>query len=108
MRGLAAGIKSSDQVASPTFTISRHYKSAEGNLEIHHFDFYRLGDDPGLMKSELADSIGLDSVVTVVEWANSVAEVLPDDRLKVEISATGEQSRHFTFIAGPHHIHLKT
>ena len=107
VRGLATGIKSSDQVASPTFTISRHYRAAEGDLVIHHFDFYRLNEDPGLMKAEIAESTGSPGVVTVVEWADSIADVLPEDRLKVEIISTGEDSRHIRFLCGKDHQHLE-
>lgn len=108
VRGLAAGVNSTDQVASPTFTISRHYRSGDKDLEIHHYDFYRLGDNPGLMSLELVDSIGMPHVVTVIEWAQAVNEVLPNDRLTVEITATGESSRHFLLKFGTNHEHLET
>lgn len=81
-------------MASPTFTLSKVYEARE--LEIHHFDFYRLGD-AGLMTHELADIIGDPKVVLVVEWADVVQRVLPDERLTIHLSRTGDESRSLEF-----------
>lgn len=94
VRGLASGAGSIDRVASPTFTLSKVYQARE--LEIHHFDFYRLGD-AGLMTHELADIIGDPKVVLVVEWADVVQHVLPDERLTIYLKRTGEESRSLEF-----------
>lgn len=93
-RGLVKGLGSSDQVASPSFTISRIYDLEKGN-QVHHFDFYRL-DDAGLMRAELTESFEDEGVITVVEWANIVEEVLPEDRLIILIKYTGDDSRKIT------------
>jgi len=55
VRGLVRGAGCHDRVSSPTFTLSRVYKSKD--FEIHHFDFYRL-QDPGLVANELAEVVG--------------------------------------------------
>jgi tRNA threonylcarbamoyladenosine biosynthesis protein TsaE len=97
VRGLARGMGSQDRVASPTFTISRVYEAAE-NREMHHFDFYRLGE-AGLIAEELEDILNDPSIVIVVEWANVVHDVLPDDRLTITIEQTGSDKRNVTFSA---------
>jgi tRNA threonylcarbamoyladenosine biosynthesis protein TsaE len=81
---------SSDRVASPTFTVSRIYKASD--LELHHFDFYRLAE-AGLMEHELQDSFGDPKVVVVVEWGDAVKHVLPSERLTIQISKTGDDGR---------------
>ena len=96
VRGLARGAGSSDRVASPTFTISRVYEAAP--LEIHHFDFYRLGE-AGLIAEELAEVVNDPHVVTVVEWADIVKDVLPAARLTITIEKTPEDDRVLTFRA---------
>lgn len=93
-RGLARGFGSKDRVASPTFTISRVYKA--GPKAMYHFDFYRL-PEPGLIAEELAEVAGDPLVVTVVEWANIVQDVLPVSRLTVEMHKTPEDERELTF-----------
>ena len=93
-RGLAQGMGSEDTVSSPSFTISNVYQA--GKLQLHHFDFYRL-HEAGIMADELNELIGDPHVVIVVEWAGIVENVLPGNRLRIEIETTGETSRTFTF-----------
>lgn len=90
-KGLARGLGITDTVQSPTFTISRVYE-ARNNLEMRHYDFYRL-DEAGIMADELADASSADGTVTVVEWAGIVDSVLPDDRVRMVFEPIGENSR---------------
>jgi tRNA threonylcarbamoyladenosine biosynthesis protein TsaE len=95
VRGLAEGIGSSDAVSSPSFTIEQVYKAPK--FELHHFDFYRLSE-PGLMKAELAEAIAELHNVVIVEWGQSVEDVLPTEKLIITMKRTGEAGRelHFT------------
>jgi tRNA threonylcarbamoyladenosine biosynthesis protein TsaE len=95
-KGLVSGLKSHDKVGSPTFTLNKVYKA--GKLEIHHFDFYRL-DEPGLVSEQLEESLKDPKVVTIVEWADIVSGVLPDERITVEFKAVAdnEDERVITF-----------
>lgn len=92
-RGLARGIGSTDRVASPTFTISKVYEGQ--HLRMVHFDFYRL-QEPGLIAHELAETEQDEHTVTVVEWGDIVADVLPEQRVVVEIAQAGDQVRTIT------------
>lgn len=80
VRGLVRGAGSKDTVASPTFTISRVYKT--DRRVIRHYDFYRL-PEPGLMAAELSESVGDPEDIVVVEWGAAVQSILPKDRLQV-------------------------
>lgn len=93
-RGLARGLKSETVVSSPTFKISNVYKSP--TLTINHFDFYRL-PEAGLIANELDEVLDDPQAVTVVEWADVVQNVLPPERLTVEIKARNENERELTF-----------
>jgi tRNA threonylcarbamoyladenosine biosynthesis protein TsaE len=85
-RGLVKGAGSPERVASPTFTLSRYYKTPK--FPIYHFDFYRL-DEPGILKDQLAEALGGKNVV-VVEWARIVDDVLPANRLTIEFKAKAD------------------
>jgi tRNA threonylcarbamoyladenosine biosynthesis protein TsaE len=85
VRGLVQGAGSKDNVTSPTFTLSRIYKMSK--LQIHHFDFYRL-DDPGILADQLAESISSKNVITVIEWAQIVKNVLPENHLTIQFEPT--------------------
>lgn len=91
-RGLVSGMGSMDTVHSPSFTVSNVYKS--NNLSLFHFDFYRLSE-PGIIANELSEVINDPEVVVVIEWANIVDDLLPDDRLSIEIKSTSETERQF-------------
>ena len=90
-KGLARGLGVSEAIQSPTFTISRVYEARDG-LELRHYDFYRL-PEAGIMASELEEAAHTPDTVTVVEWADVVDSVLPDDRLQLSIIATDETVR---------------
>jgi len=89
-QGLAWGLGSTDIVSSPTFTLKKAYK-CRGDLEIHHFDFYRL-HEPGVLKDQLEESINNNKVVAVVEWSDIVSHVLPAKRITVELSMSANDS----------------
>lgn len=94
VRGLAKGTGSEDRVASPTFTISKVYEAPA--FEIHHFDFYRL-NEAGLIKHELEDVLGDTKTVTVIEWSDVVADVLPEHTIKIHIAQNADGSRTISF-----------
>ncbi len=91
-RGLVRGLGSFDSVSSPTFTIGKQYKTE--SITCYHFDFYRLLE-PGLAIEELAEALEDNQGVIVVEWAESVASVLPEKRIVIlfENVADNSQSR---------------
>ena len=94
-RGLAEGLSIKEPVTSPSFTISKRYafRDASGHEKsLVHYDFYRL-PDPGLMSDDLAESISDKDTITVVEWADSVSDLLPDDRLSLKITLNDDSSR---------------
>jgi tRNA threonylcarbamoyladenosine biosynthesis protein TsaE len=97
-RGLVRGTGSEDQVASPTFTISKLYRAS--TFDIHHFDFYRLSE-AGIMADELSEVTADPQAVVIVEWADVVRDVLPADRLTVVIRQTPEGARNITLHATP-------
>jgi len=101
VKGLALGLGIDEDVQSPSFTISRLY-DARDNLQLAHYDFYRL-NDAGIMADELTETTQDQTVVTVIEWADIVEGVLPKDRLSIRFTSPTETSRHLT-VTGPAQI----
>ena len=91
VKGLAKGLDVHDTVQSPTFTISRIY-NARDDLELHHFDFYRL-NEAGIVADELAESLHQPNVITAVEWGEIVHDVLPAQRITVRLTSLGDTER---------------
>ena len=65
-------------------------------MPVYHFDTYRLKDVKDFA------NLGVDEYfnaggICFVEWADRVVDDLPCDHLRVDIAATGETTREFTF-----------
>lgn len=98
VKGLARGLAISEDIQSPSFTISRVYE-ARDNLQLYHYDFYRL-NQAGIMADELNETVHDPLVVSVVEWADVVEGVLPLERIVIRITAPTDETRLLT-ISGP-------
>jgi len=75
-KSVAAGLGVTEDITSPTFNIVNEYHS--GRLPLYHFDVYRLESGVDLFEiggEEYFDAGG----VCIIEWADLVAEALPDD-----------------------------
>lgn len=83
-------------VNSPTFVLIQEY---EGRLPIYHFDTYRLKDSDEFLELG-ADEYFQSEGVCFVEWADRMEEMLPRDRLTIELIITGRESRTLRISAG--------
>ena len=90
VRGLAEGLGVKEPITSPSFTISKEYAFNDGILI--HYDFYRL-EDPGLMMGDLEEAMMDEKAIIVVEWADSVENILPADRDRIEIKYLDDGGR---------------
>ncbi len=93
-RGIAQGLGVEETVQSPSFTLNRVY-DASAQRQLVHYDFYRLGD-AGILADELADTMGRSDTITIIEWADIVEGVLPDDRIAISITSPSETERAVT------------
>lgn len=91
------------QVNSPTFVLIQEY---QGHLPLYHFDTYRLKDTDEFLELGADDLLYSDGVC-LIEWADKVSEVLPQDSLKINIEHTSEIARTFYFQGqGPNSIKI--
>ena len=97
-KGFARALGITEDIQSPTFTINNQYDTPNGQV-LAHYDFYRLSE-PGVMRSELAEALSDSQTVTVLEWGDVVADVLPDDTLRISIVPTAEDTRVANLTAG--------
>ncbi len=75
---IAEGLGIQEMITSPTFTIVCEYHS--GRLPLYHFDVYRLSESRDLFEIG-AEEYFYKGGVSIVEWADQAAEILPDDTL---------------------------
>lgn len=98
-KGIAKGLGVDEDVQSPSFTISRVYELSD-NRKLAHYDFYRL-NEAGLMLDELSETMANPEVITVIEWADVVSGVLPENRVSINLSSPSENIRTLTITGSP-------
>lgn len=87
-QGIARGLGIKEPISSPTFTIVQIYE--EGRMPFYHFDVYRIGD------VEEMEEIGYEDYfygkgLTMIEWANLIEEILPEQYREIRIEKDLEQ-----------------
>lgn len=93
-QAIARGLEVPDNcyVTSPSFAILHEY---EGRIPMYHMDFYRLQD-----ASEVED-LGFDEYfyltgLTVIEWSMRAIEILPVERMSLEMVQNDDLTRTVT------------
>jgi len=92
VQGLVRGLGVARTATSPTFVLVNEY---HGRLPVHHVDAYRttsLTEVLDLGLPELLDGDG----VTVVEWADKIAPLLPARTIRVHLEGVGDEPRRIT------------
>lgn len=76
-QGVAEGLGVTEPVKSPTYTYLREYDLPNRSTRLAHFDLYRLPDRPTeseLRSIELPERLADGDVITVIEWADKLAD----------------------------------
>lgn len=95
-KGFAKGLGITEMITSPTFTIVNEYNS--GRLKLNHFDVYRVSDPDEVYAIGFDDYI-FSNAVSIIEWANYIEDILPEEILHINISkdlSKGEDYRKIT------------
>ncbi len=83
-----------ENITSPTFNIVKEY---DGELKLYHMDVYRL--------ENVKEELGLEEYfkkrgITIIEWADMVEDILPKNRLDINIKIIDDNRRMIYLI--PH------
>lgn len=86
-KGIANALGIEQNITSPTFTIIKEY---EGELPLYHMDVYRLNGN--------IDGVGIEDYFTkggvvVIEWADTIKDILPKERLDIKFRIVDENKR---------------
>jgi tRNA threonylcarbamoyladenosine biosynthesis protein TsaE len=100
IKGLAAGLGIKKTITSPTFvlmklhTTDKHGQARTSTDKIKwlcHVDAYRLKSGQDLIDIGLKDWLGQSDTVTVIEWADRIKEVLPKNKIMIELKMEKEK-----------------
>lgn len=95
-KALVEKLGSNDEVTSPSFAINNRYQLSDGR-EVSHYDFYRLGE-AGVMSQELLEDLVNPQTCVIVEWAETVSQVLPAERLQMTITTLADGGRQLELV----------
>lgn len=90
-KGIANALGIDETITSPTYTIIKEYN---GELPLYHMDVYRLdGNIDGTGIEEYFNKGG----VVVIEWADTIKNILPAERLDIKFKVLDENKRLLIF-----------
>ena len=75
-----------DEISSPTFTIVNEYNTE--NLNIYHFDVYRLADIDEFIA--IGGEEYFEKGACIIEWGEQIEDILPTDYIKITFSRNEE------------------
>lgn len=91
-KGIAQALGINETITSPTYTIIKEYNS--GELPFYHMDVYRLdGNTDGVGIEEYFNKGG----IVVIEWADTIKNILPKERLDIKFKVLDENRRVLVF-----------
>jgi phosphoribosylanthranilate isomerase len=93
-QGMAKGLGVESIVTSPTFVIINEY---QGRCPFYHIDTYRLTSPEDMQNLGYEEYFYSDGV-TVIEWAQKIEELLPEEHIRIEFKVLGVCDREITFL----------
>lgn len=101
-RAIIHGLGYDEDVPSPTFNLVQVYEPALDDLKtpsVWHMDLYRLESPEEVFELGVED--GFDTAVTLIEWPDRMGSYLPQEHLKISLTATEKEGvRNIVFNGG--------
>ena len=92
-KGFAQALGIDEVITSPTFTIIKEYTT--GEMPLYYMDVYRLdGNTEGVGIEEYFNKGG----IVIIEWANTIKNILPEERLEIKFKITDENKRTLVIV----------
>ena len=92
VRGLASYLCPDVRVTSPTFALVNEYT---GNLNIYHFDMYRISGSDDLYSTGFYEYLERPGIIAA-EWCEMIPDDLPANRYDVTFERLSENERKIT------------
>lgn len=93
VKGIAKGLGlEQERIQSPTYTLIHEYETSK--MPLYHFDCYRL-ESPEEALEIGAEEYFYGEGVSVIEWPEKIASVIPDHAIRVTIKIEGPENRKF-------------
>ncbi|MBC7235410.1 MAG: tRNA (adenosine(37)-N6)-threonylcarbamoyltransferase complex ATPase subunit type 1 TsaE [Chloroflexi bacterium] len=105
-QGIGAGLRVKGTVRSPTFVLVNEHPSADDGPPLYHVDLYRINEEGEAAALGLEDYL-YGRGVTVIEWAERAAGLIPAERLWIRLTYLDDAKRSLHFEPrGEHYRHI--
>lgn len=91
VKGVVSYFGNSEDVTSPTFTLVNEY---DGEMPVYHFDVYRL-ENASVDECDWMDDYLFGEGVCLIEWADMIKPVLPDETIWVKFEKLPEKGEDY-------------
>jgi len=94
VQGVAKGLSISEEITSPTFSLSHHYNS--GKIPLIHLDLYRLENTASAKEvffSEEEEAVQ-NQAILIIEWPEKIEQLI-DNFWKIKISYAKNFGRNY-------------
>ena len=96
IQGMAKGLGIKDRITSPTFVIMKRLQITKRKSPVsnfYHIDCYRIENIKELSVFNFQDIIGSPKNLVVIEWAEKIKALLPQNVVWLKFEWVGEKKR---------------
>ena len=93
-RGIGAGWGAVTPLTSPTYNLAHEHGRARDDMHLIHIDLYRITGASEAETLGLEDYLADDDIV-IIEWPERILDVLPAQRLWIDIEVGAAGQREF-------------
>jgi tRNA threonylcarbamoyladenosine biosynthesis protein TsaE len=97
-KSIAKSLEVEDYITSPTFTIVNEYA---GRIPLYHFDVYRIDEEEEMYEIG-SDEYFYGEGLCVIEWANLITNLIPENALWMDIRIGDEFTTRIIEVTGNH------
>ena len=95
VQGFAKGLGITEKIISPTFVLIRHHGFGKDRT-LFHIDLYRLEDSLNIKELGLEEIWSNPKNLVLIEWAEKIEKLLPENALKIKIEKRENNARLIT------------
>lgn len=104
-KGLAEGLGIKEPITSPTFVLLKEYNilrpkvhlaGVPKRVKLIHIDAYRVETIEDIKSIGIEDYLNRDDVIMVIEWAEKIQEILPDNTININFEFVDENTRRIS------------
>jgi len=94
-QGFAKKLKIKEKVLSPTFLIIKKFKlnKIKNFSNLYHIDCYRIKNFKEIIDLDFEKIISKPSNIVIIEWAERIKEILPENIIKLKFFYIDENKR---------------